>query len=120
MSQILKANSTNQANKMELGVMCQVNDVLALVGKRWLMTVLYQIFQGRNQFSILRREINGLSDHMLASRLNDLVSQGLATKTVVAGTNPLQIIYSVTEKGEQLLGIVDQLNQWSSIWETGE
>jgi DNA-binding HxlR family transcriptional regulator len=119
MSQILKTNSTNQANKKELGVMCRVNDVLALAGKRWLMTVLYQISQGKSQFSILRREISGISDHILASRLNELVTQGLATRTEVAGTNPPQIVYAVTAKGEQLLVIIDQLNKWSGSWESG-
>ncbi|MDQ1095367.1 MULTISPECIES: winged helix-turn-helix transcriptional regulator [Chryseobacterium] len=116
MGNSIKINSTNQANKKVLSDRCGVNDTLALIGKRWLMTVLYEISSGNNQFTFLRKSIPEISEHILGTRINDLVQQKLITKKEIENTVPLQIMYVVTVKGEELLSLVNELCIWDRNW----
>lgn len=116
MKNTIKESSANQANKKILSDRCGVNNTLALIGKRWLMMVLYDISLGRNQFSSLRKSIPGISEHILAARISSLTQQGLIRKNDVEHTIPLQIVYTVTKKGEELLFFVDKLCQWDRNW----
>jgi len=117
MGNSIKENSTNQANKKILSDRCGVNDTLTLIGKRWLMTILYEISLGNNQFSSLRRNISEISEHILGARINDLAEQELIIKEGVQNTIPLQITYVVTVKGEELLSLVNELCLWNRNWE---
>jgi len=112
----IKESSTNQANKRILSDKCRVNDTLSLVGKRWLMTILYEISLGNNQFSTLTKSIPEISEHILATRVNSLVENSLIEKNERMNTTPLQIIYSITDKGKQLLSLVDSLCRWDEYW----
>lgn len=116
MSITVKESSTNQANRKMLAGRCSVNDTLALIGKRWLMTVLYEVSQGHNQFSSLRRNLADISDHVLSARINNLATNGLLVKNEVKNSVPLQITYTVTQKGVQLLKIVGDLEGWNQRW----
>lgn len=116
MGNSIKENSTNQLNKKILSDRCGVNDTLTLIGKRWLMTILYEISLGSSQFSSLRKNIPEISEHILATRINDLVAQDLITKEEIPNTIPLQITYFVTTKGEELLSLVNKLCHWNKNW----
>lgn len=117
MGDIIKESSTNQFNKRVLSDRCGVNDTLCLIGKRWLMTVLYEISLGNNQFTVLSKNIAEISEHVLAKRIADLTEQELITKKEIGDTIPLQITYTVTEKGEQLLSLIDGLCKWNRHWD---
>ncbi|QES88952.1 winged helix-turn-helix transcriptional regulator [Rhizosphaericola mali] len=112
----IKESSTNQANRRILSDRCKVNDTLSLVGKRWLMTILYEISLGNNQFSTLNKSIPEISEHVLATRINNLVEHNLIEKKERLNTIPLQIIYVATAKGKQLLSLVDSLRKWDAFW----
>ncbi|WP_437917942.1 winged helix-turn-helix transcriptional regulator [Sphingobacterium sp. LRF_L2] len=112
----IKENSTNQVNKKILSIRCGVNDTLDLIGKRWLMTILYEISLGNNQFSSLRKSIPEISEQMLATRVGYLTAQGLISKEVISDAIPVQIVYSVSSKGKELLSLVDELCQWNRKW----
>lgn len=114
-----KESSTNQANKKILSDRCGVNDTLTFIGKRWLMTILYEISLGNHQFSSLRKSIPEISEHILANRIGNLTKQELIIKSVVENTIPSQIIYTVTAKGKELLSLVDELCQWNRNWNDG-
>lgn len=114
----IKTTSTNQANKKALTARCGVNDTLSLIGQRWLMTTLYEISLGKNQFSVLRKTIPDISEQVLATRIHSLETQGLITKTARENTTPLQVIYAVTVKGAELLRLVAGLCQWDINWKT--
>lgn len=114
----IKDSSTNQANRRILSDRCRVNDTLSLVGKRWLMTILYEISLGNNQFSALTKSIPEISEHVLATRVNILVENNLIEKNDKMDTTPLQIVYSITDKGKQLLLLVDSLCKWDGYWKS--
>ncbi|MCG9791730.1 winged helix-turn-helix transcriptional regulator [Flavobacterium algicola] len=114
----IKESSTNQLNKRILSDRCSVNDTLGLIGKRWLMMVLYEVSQGSNQFSLLTKSIPEISENVLAIRINNLIDNDLIEKIEKMNTTPLEIIYSITEKAKQLLSLVDSLGKWDENWNT--
>ncbi|MEN4760798.1 helix-turn-helix domain-containing protein [Chryseobacterium sp. C39-AII1] len=117
MKNYTKESSTNQENKKNLTASCSVNDTFSFLGRRWLMAILYEVSLGHNQFSALLKKVPGVSEHMLASRIDDLVKKDLIIKRPIENTIPVQIVYSVTKKGAELLSIAEVLNTWTRNWE---
>lgn len=114
----IKKNSSNQINRQTLYAQCDVNETLAIIGKRWLMAALYEIAQGNDQFSSLRKRIEGLSEHVLGTRIQDLVEQGLIQKEEMAESKLRRVRYRITAKGEELLCWMDDLHAWTKKWQS--
>lgn len=77
------------------------------------MAILYEISLGHDQFSSLLAVFSGLSEHILAARIQDLDQNGLITKMPRPDSVPMQICYTITPKGYDLLAIVDRLHHWT-------
>jgi DNA-binding HxlR family transcriptional regulator len=112
MASVVKRSSMNFHNLQVLAEYCEVNEVLRTISPRWKMQILFCISQGIYQFSLLKRVFPSISDQVLGKRLGELVNDALVVKEVVEDKTPVHIIYHVTEKGEALLEIVQQLHLW--------
>lgn len=102
----------NAHNLRVLAAHCQVQEVLALISPRWKMQVLFCISQEVYQFSQVKKVFPTISDQVLARRLGEIVTEGLAIKYNVPDTMPCQVKYELTEKGAALLEIVQALHLW--------
>lgn len=85
----------------------------SVLGKRWNGMVLSTLGSGSSTFGGLRRAVPGISDAVLSDRLAELAEAGLVLRTVSAGP-PVGVSYSLTDSGERLLPILDQLGEWAS------
>jgi len=108
--------STNVENLRILAEACEVNTVLGCIGHRWMMQILFCISQDVYQFSKLKRVFPTLSDQVLGKRINELQENALIVKLDIPNTNPQQIRYEITEKGKELLKVVQDLHQWGLKW----
>ena len=86
-----------------------------LIGKRWTGSVLYAVLSGRTRFNEIRRSVPGLSDRLLSERLKELEVEGMVVRTVVPST-PVQVTYEATDKGRDLLPIIEALESWAHRW----
>ncbi|SDZ28094.1 winged helix-turn-helix transcriptional regulator [Herbiconiux ginsengi] len=86
-----------------------------LVGKRWSSGILLAIGQGATRFSDIVASVVGLSDRLLAQRLKELERAGLVARSVVA-TTPVQVRYSLTPQGADLLQSLQPLVSWGQRW----
>ena len=116
MASHIKENSTHQENKRLLTDKCAVNGVLSFIGRRWLMSALYGISLGNDQFTLLKADMPSISDHILAARINDLVDGDLIQKREIEDSVPLGTRYVITAKGKDLLVLVDKIHQWDTRW----
>jgi len=116
MASKLKKGTTNAENIEVLFISCEVNETLRNISPRWKMQILHSIKHGVPQFSLLKEAFPTLSDQVLGKRLSELVEDKLVVKNTVDGTIPQQIIYTTTEKGEELLKIIADLHQWQLRW----
>ncbi|MGA5124712.1 winged helix-turn-helix transcriptional regulator [Streptomyces pseudogriseolus] len=88
-------------------------EVLETVGRRWTGSILMAAAQGATRFGEYRAVIDGISDRLLSQRLKELENEGLIRRTVVPST-PVQITYTLSPLGEELLEALQPLVRWST------
>jgi DNA-binding HxlR family transcriptional regulator len=86
-----------------------------LIGRRWTGVILRTLLHGASRFGQIRDAVPELTDKMLASRLKELETEGILTRTVIPET-PVRIEYSLTDKGRDLQQAIEALGDWADRW----
>jgi DNA-binding HxlR family transcriptional regulator len=89
---------------------CSIARTLELVGERWTLMVLRDVFLGVRRFDAMQRDL-GVARNVLSVRLERLVGEDILTK-VPYSERPLRHEYRLTEKGLDLWPIVVELLHW--------
>jgi DNA-binding HxlR family transcriptional regulator len=84
----------------------------AFLGKRWNGVIMGTLGAGPAGFAELVRAIPGISESVLSDRLGELTRGGLVKRTVREGP-PVGVNYQLTEQGEALVPVLDQLARWA-------
>ena len=84
---------------------------LELAGRRWSGAILYAGVAGARRFVEYRRYVRGISDRLLTQRLRELERQGFINREVVP-TMPVQILYTPTRAGAELVAALQPLGTW--------
>lgn len=93
---------------------CPIRNVLSRVGDKWSMLVLFTLESNNNQrFKELQRNIPDISQKMLTTTLKMLEADGLILRVAFSEIPP-RVEYSLTEKGESLLPLINNLILWAS------
>ncbi|HEY4269179.1 MAG TPA: helix-turn-helix domain-containing protein [Galbitalea sp.] len=87
---------------------CAVARALEVVGERWTLLIVRDLFYGIRRYSDLKRHI-GLPPATLTSRLAHLVEHGVVERVAGSGARDE---YSLTPTGEALWPVVSGLAQW--------
>lgn len=82
---------------------------LDLVGRRWILRLVWELEQEPAGFRDLQRRCDGMSSSVLSARLHELRSTGIIT-TADDGTNHL------TPRGVALVAALQPLLRWSEDW----
>ncbi len=98
----------NQCNDLNH---CAVAKTLKVIGSKWTMLLLHNLFEGKNRFGELQRALPGISPKTLSQRLQELEQENIIDKHVFAEV-PLHVEYSLTEKGKSLSGVFKSLEKW--------
>jgi DNA-binding HxlR family transcriptional regulator len=93
-----------------LGPDCSIEATIALVGDRWALLVLRDVFRGVHRFSDMCTDL-GIARNILADRLDRLVAAGILTK-VPYQERPLRHEYHLTAIGRELAVPVIGLMHW--------
>lgn len=91
---------------------CPVRTILDRVGDKWAASVVTHLGQGTTRFSVLKRQIDGISQRMLTETLRKLERDGVLTRRIYA-TVPPQVEYTLTPLGESLVPTIEALVQWA-------
>ncbi len=94
---------------------CPVERTLQVIGSKWTLLILRDLFHGTKRFGELRRSLGHVSPKTLSERLRDLEAQGLVTRKVYAEVPP-RVEYTLTEKGRSLGEIIDAMRRWGERW----
>jgi DNA-binding HxlR family transcriptional regulator len=92
------------------GQNCSIARSLELVGERWTILVLRDVFLGRRRFDQIQRSL-GVARNVLAVRLERLVDEGILEK-VPYQERPLRHEYRLTSKGLDLWPVIVELLRW--------
>ena len=91
---------------------CPINLGLEVFGDTWTLLVLRDLmFGGKRHFRELLQSDEGISSNILADRLKRLIDRGILTKRDDP-THKQKAIYSLTEKGIELLPVLAQMAAW--------
>lgn len=97
---------------------CPVAQGAELIGDKWKIMILRNAFFGMTRFDDFLQSLN-ISSKVLSARLAEMVDDGiLARKT--SETDKRAKLYSLTEKGKDLLTFTVSLAQWSERWDQKE
>ena len=89
-----------------------IDATLDVIGGKWKPLILYQLKEGTLRFSqLLDRVRPRITQRMLTKQLRQLEEDGLITRKVYPQVPP-KVEYSLTEKGNSLMPILDQLCDW--------
>jgi DNA-binding HxlR family transcriptional regulator len=86
-----------------------------LIGRRWSGAIISVMLGGPQCFNELLSAVPGLSDRLLTERLRELETEGLVRRTVIAGP-PVRVSYELTEAGESLKPVIENLGRWAERW----
>lgn len=95
-----------------------IGRTLAVVGDRWTMLILRDVFRGVRRFSELVESL-GIARNLLSERLGRLVDHGVLVKVPYC-ERPLRHEYRLTPKGADLSRALIALIRWGDRWETDE
>lgn len=99
---------------------CPVERIIRLLMGPWTTYILWVLRnQGSLRFGALRREIPAISAKMLTERLRLLEEAGLVVRDYKP-TIPPEVSYCLSDKGQQLQGVLDGLNELALSWFPGE
>jgi len=93
------------------GQACPIARTLDLVGDRWTLVIIRDLFFGRSRFSEFVRSSPGLPPRLLSQRLKRLEEEGLVERAVYS-QHPLRAEYRLTPKGRSLFSVLKAIAEW--------
>ena len=82
------------------GQICSIAKTLELIGERWTLLVIRDVFNGRRRFGEMQRSL-GVAKNILSNRLDRLVEQDILERRLYR-ERPPRHEYFLTEKGLDL------------------
>ncbi|MFG0306943.1 MAG: winged helix-turn-helix transcriptional regulator [Phycisphaerales bacterium JB040] len=90
----------------------RVTDVLKC---KWTLAVLRCLEHGHTRPSEMQRQLPGLTSKVLTDRLKRLEDDGFVDRTAYPEIPP-RVEYTLTERGRELTGILDDLIRFIERW----
>ncbi|MEZ5407207.1 MAG: helix-turn-helix domain-containing protein [Acidimicrobiales bacterium] len=97
---------------------CSIAATLEVVGDRWTVLILRDVFRGVRRFAQLQADL-GIARNLLADRLSRLVDHGVLER-VPYQSRPVRCEYRLTAKGADLSTALIALMGWGDRWYADE
>lgn len=94
---------------------CPIEFTLDVLGGKWAIPILRELFDGTRRTHQLLDALPGISSKTLMVRLRELERHGLVERQVFAEV-PLHVEYSITGKGQQVQPVLSALYQVGQLW----
>ena len=91
------------------GVPEEVARAADLLGRRWVLAIVYASHGGVTRFNEFRRTLAGIPPRTLAQRLTELEDAGILERRVLEGRPP-RVEYTLTPAGRRLRALVRALD----------
>lgn len=101
--------------KIKQNYTCSLNLTFDLLGGKWKLRILWHIIYDDNRFSLLMKNIEGITEKVLTTQLRELEESGLIIRTVIS-EKPLNVVYSIAEQYQDIKQIIDSLCSFSNSY----
>jgi DNA-binding HxlR family transcriptional regulator len=86
-----------------------------IIGAKWTALLIYDLAAGTRRFRELEQTCAGISSRTLAERLRALEKAGIVRRHSYPESPP-RVEYELTQKGRELLPIVDAMTEFGQSW----
>ncbi|MGG4218895.1 helix-turn-helix domain-containing protein [Paenibacillus jamilae] len=87
---------------------------VSVIGGKWKMVIIYLLAEHKViRFNDLKRQIGAITYKTLSSQLKELEADGLVNRKEYPQVPP-KVEYSLTEKAETLLPVLEGLCEWGT------
>jgi DNA-binding HxlR family transcriptional regulator len=99
---------------------CQISGLLEILTRPWTMHILWSLsHNGPQRFSVLRRQIEGISSRVLTERLRTLEEQGFIYRNYEP-TIPPTVTYGITSRMKDIEKVLGELDRLAKSWQAAE
>ncbi|PPK87242.1 HxlR family transcriptional regulator [Neolewinella xylanilytica] len=95
---------------------CPIRTTLEMVGGKWKLLILRQLYGGPLRLSALRSTIPDISEKMLIQELKILVENRLVHRENF-GEVPPRVAYSLTDRGELVKPLIEEMIAFAERYE---
>lgn len=91
---------------------CEIELTLEIISGKWKALILWNLGNyGTIRFNEFKRRIPGITQKMLTQQLRYLENNKLVSRKVYPQVPPM-VEYSLTELGERLMPILEEMDKW--------
>ena len=91
---------------------CEIEITLEIIGGKWKALILSNLHIHQTiRYIEFRRLIPAITQKMLTQQLRELEKYGIIERTVYPSVPPM-VEYNLSNEGEQLVPILEQMDQW--------
>ena len=94
---------------------CSVVACAEILGAKWTAVLVHDLSEGPRRFSELEHSCPGISPRTLTERLRAVEHARIVVRRSYA-VSPRRIEYELTEKGQGLLPIIDEMRRYGHAW----
>lgn len=98
---------------------CPVCRTAEVVCGKWTLLLIRDLAAGSSRFCELERSLEGISPRTLSLRLRALEDEGIVERHTYPEVPP-RVEYALTEKGEALVPLIDDMRTYGTRWLLGE
>ncbi len=92
---------------------CPVEIILKIIGDKWKVLILRDLFTGTKRFNELKRSLTDVTQKMLTQQLRQLENDGIIHREVYPVVPP-KVEYSLTELGKTIKPVIDSMYDWGN------
>jgi len=96
-------------------VICPVARTAEIISGKWTLLIIRDLVSGIKRFNQLERSLHGISPKTLSERLRSLEEEGVIVRQTFAEVPP-RVEYSLTEKGYDLVGVIESMRGFGKRW----
>src|SRR5229473_5177685 len=101
--------------EMAVDETCPVCMTAEIVCGKWTLLLVRELSEGTSRFCELERSLTGISPRTLSLRLRALEEEGIVERHTFPEVPP-RVEYALTEKGQALLPIIDDMRRYGRRW----
>jgi DNA-binding HxlR family transcriptional regulator len=94
---------------------CPVCRTADVVCGKWTLLIIRDLADGCSRFCELERSLEGISPRTLSLRLRALEEEGIVARNTFPEVPP-RVEYALTEKGEALVPLIEDMRRYGSRW----
>jgi DNA-binding HxlR family transcriptional regulator len=94
---------------------CPVCRTAEVVCGKWTLLLIRDLADGSSRFCELERSLEGISPRTLSLRLRALEEEGIVERHTYPEVPP-RVEYALTEKGEALVPLIDDMRTYGTRW----